>query len=134
MADALARLQPILISRFLLNLRYVDSPQDDTGMARFSKFTAPNLHVPTIKSIVGNMGEPLEHEDDQGYVMDNDPEVTPVTMRGELQQHNDFDILEVRAFRSIYHILTISEAPSRFLGRSVDIEDMMMHAVIVIPI
>ena len=102
-------------------------------MARFSKFTVPNFHVPTIKGIVGNMGEPLEHEDDQGYVMDNDPEVTPVAMRGDLQQPNDFDILEVRAFGSIYHIL-ISEAPSRFLRRTVDIEDMMMHAVTVIPI
>ena len=53
------RLQPILISRFIINLRRTQHANDATDMARQSRFIS-NFRVPTLASFVGNMGEPLE--------------------------------------------------------------------------
>ncbi|THG93193.1 hypothetical protein EW026_g7976 [Hermanssonia centrifuga] len=54
-------LQPILISRFLLNLRQVGSPEIDSQEAFNSQFSVPGFRVPSLESIVGNMGEDLDH-------------------------------------------------------------------------
>ncbi|KAJ3552537.1 hypothetical protein NM688_g4102 [Phlebia brevispora] len=54
----------VLVSRFLINLRQVDSPnmsERSVKMDRFSQFSMPNFHVPTINDFVGNMGESLEY-------------------------------------------------------------------------
>ena len=61
--------QPILISRFLINLRQTQSPNNATEMTRESKFM-PNFRVPTLVSFQGNMGEPLEFgaHDDEGNI------------------------------------------------------------------
>ncbi len=61
-------LQPILISRFLLNLRQVGASQDPQNTT-VSRFSIPALRVPTLaSSAMGNMGEDLDH----GYTGDVD--------------------------------------------------------------
>lgn len=55
-------IQPILISRFLLNLRQVDAHKGPAEAASLSSFSVPNFRIPTIHTFVGNMGEPLEYE------------------------------------------------------------------------
>lgn len=66
------RLGPILISRFLINLRQVASPDSKTAMQNFSQFSVPGFRVPaSIDRVVGNMGESLEfgnHDDEHGVV------------------------------------------------------------------
>ncbi|THG95011.1 hypothetical protein EW026_g6569 [Hermanssonia centrifuga] len=57
----IATLQPILISRFLLNLRQVGSPEIDSQEAYNSQFSVPGFRIPSLSSIVGNMGEDLDH-------------------------------------------------------------------------
>ncbi|THG92802.1 hypothetical protein EW026_g8230 [Hermanssonia centrifuga] len=56
-------LQPVLISRFLLNLRQVGSPEIDSQEAFNSQFSVPGFRVPTLVSFLGNMGEELDHGD-----------------------------------------------------------------------
>lgn len=64
---------PLLISRFLLNLRQLREPEG-TGTHEISnsRFSVPAFRVPTLASIAGNMGEDLRHGptpdegDDQG--------------------------------------------------------------------
>ncbi|PSR83275.1 hypothetical protein PHLCEN_2v5779 [Hermanssonia centrifuga] len=54
-------LTPILISRFLLNLRQLGEPENET-QSRFNfRFSIPGFRVPTLESIVGNMGADLDH-------------------------------------------------------------------------
>lgn len=49
--------QAILISRFLINLRRtVEVGSTNTT----SQFTTPNFRAPTVATILGNLGEPLE--------------------------------------------------------------------------
>ncbi|PSR80108.1 hypothetical protein PHLCEN_2v6809, partial [Hermanssonia centrifuga] len=60
-ATMIQTMQPILISRFLLNLRQVGSPEIDSQEAFNSQFSVPGFRVPSLASIVGNMGEDLEH-------------------------------------------------------------------------
>ncbi|KAJ3557930.1 hypothetical protein NM688_g1208 [Phlebia brevispora] len=51
----------ILISRFLINLRRVESPaHSDTS--RFSHFSAPRFRVPTLPEIIGKLGECLSSD------------------------------------------------------------------------
>lgn len=111
-----ARLQPIIVSRFLLNLRQADYPESSIQTSRFGQFSMPmNFRVPTLQSIVGNMGEPLEHGDredmdeDEGAVVDTDvPKLDDLdTMSGEgtgagpsgMHQWEDGGIQEVRRYR-----------------------------------
>ncbi|PSR75647.1 hypothetical protein PHLCEN_2v8938 [Hermanssonia centrifuga] len=56
-------LTPILISRFLLNLRQLTDHANDTNSALVfnSRFTVPGFRVPTLSDIVGNLGEDLDH-------------------------------------------------------------------------
>ncbi len=72
------RVEPILISRFLLNLRQVGEvdPVNNTQDALTSQFSVPGFRIPTLESIlmVGNMGEYLDH----GPAEMEDSEITDV--------------------------------------------------------
>ncbi|KAJ3554995.1 hypothetical protein NM688_g2816 [Phlebia brevispora] len=52
----------IVISRFLINLREVNSPSS-SSIPRFSNFSAPNFRVPSLPEIIGNLGETLVYGD-----------------------------------------------------------------------
>ncbi|THG97712.1 hypothetical protein EW026_g4347 [Hermanssonia centrifuga] len=54
-------LTPILISRFLLNLRQLGEPENGTEDASDSRLSIPGFRIVTLTSIVGNMGEELNH-------------------------------------------------------------------------
>ncbi|KAJ3528793.1 hypothetical protein NM688_g7946 [Phlebia brevispora] len=63
----------IVLSRFLINLRQINA-QESGSAARFSQFSPPNFRMPSISSIVGNLGEPLadnedDFEDDEDHVV-----------------------------------------------------------------
>ncbi|PSS31032.1 hypothetical protein PHLCEN_2v2445 [Hermanssonia centrifuga] len=53
-------LPPILISRFLFNLRQVRELENPTQGAWNSDFTITGFRVPTLASFVGNMCEELD--------------------------------------------------------------------------
>ncbi|KAJ3527944.1 hypothetical protein NM688_g8058 [Phlebia brevispora] len=59
----------IVISRFLLNLRQVDSERPSNTVASLSTFV-PNIRIPTLPEVIGNLGEPLVSGDE---VLDDDP-------------------------------------------------------------
>ena len=51
----------MLISRFLLNLRQADNTSpNSSALADFSLFSMPGFRVPMSRSVVGNLGQPLE--------------------------------------------------------------------------
>ncbi|PSS30997.1 hypothetical protein PHLCEN_2v2466 [Hermanssonia centrifuga] len=56
-------LTPILFSRFLLNLRQLGEPasENETHSRFNSRFSIPGFRVPTLESVVGNMGAELDH-------------------------------------------------------------------------
>ncbi|KAJ3554684.1 hypothetical protein NM688_g2982 [Phlebia brevispora] len=62
----------IMISRFLINLRQVDSPvPSNASESSSSNFSTLNFHVPSQPRIIGNLGEPLvfidaDHDDKEG--------------------------------------------------------------------
>ncbi|KAJ3522453.1 hypothetical protein NM688_g8871 [Phlebia brevispora] len=58
MSSILEVLPNIIISRFLIDLRQINAAQP-SDTARFSRFSVPNFRVPSLPSIIGNMGEPL---------------------------------------------------------------------------
>ncbi|KAJ3551492.1 hypothetical protein NM688_g4673 [Phlebia brevispora] len=62
---AVSAIPNIIISRFLINLRQLDS-LDVSEAAHSSRFSAPNFRVPTFPSILGNLGEPLAVGEDEG--------------------------------------------------------------------
>ena len=53
-------MQPILIQRFLIHLRYIDHDENTSEIDHFSRFTAPRFRTPPMSSIIGNLGEPLD--------------------------------------------------------------------------
>lgn len=99
------RLQPILLSRFLINLRQADSPEDSIQASHLSRFSAPNFRVPTLQSIMGNMGESLEYGAEEDEAEEDVAEVCdhlPAASGGEgdagsfaVQQCNEHGIDEV---------------------------------------
>lgn len=58
--EHISRLQAILISRFLLNLRQTEEPAT-SHESHLSRFSMPNFRMPTIASITGDMGNYLDH-------------------------------------------------------------------------
>lgn len=50
---------PILVNRFMLNLRQVDAKNDTQTAGGVSNFSAPQFRI--VDSIYGNFSEPLEH-------------------------------------------------------------------------
>ncbi|KAJ3536880.1 hypothetical protein NM688_g6775 [Phlebia brevispora] len=72
----LSMVSNLLISRFLINLRQVDTGSEVTRDAtRSSHFSVPNFRAPTLASIIGNMGEVLgddeENIEDEKYASAN---------------------------------------------------------------
>lgn len=72
----MCRLPNILISRFLINLRQVESPASQTisHFDDFDDFSAPGFRVPALPEVIGNLGEPLgcsdETYDNEEYSFD----------------------------------------------------------------
>ncbi|KAJ3553445.1 hypothetical protein NM688_g3610 [Phlebia brevispora] len=63
-ANVLLNIFPnIVLSRFLINLRQVDSAPS-SSVVRSSQFSTPNFRVPSIPNIIGNLGEPLVHHEE----------------------------------------------------------------------
>ncbi|THG94811.1 hypothetical protein EW026_g6727 [Hermanssonia centrifuga] len=60
-SNLIGTLTPILISRFLLNLRQLGEPENETQSRFNSRFSIPGFRVPTLESIVGNMGADLDY-------------------------------------------------------------------------
>ena len=62
-------MQPVLVSRFLLNLRSAADSKlptaNEADTFRASRFTVPGFRIPTVTSedIIGNLGEPLHHNE-----------------------------------------------------------------------
>lgn len=54
---------PILISRFLLNLRQLDHTSETLENSAFSQFSIPGFRYPSSIAI-GNLGASLEHMDE----------------------------------------------------------------------
>ena len=55
------RLGQVLLSRFIINLRQVDTPSTNaTTGAHRSRMASPNFRVPTMDEVVGNLGAPLD--------------------------------------------------------------------------
>ncbi|KAJ3542644.1 hypothetical protein NM688_g5951 [Phlebia brevispora] len=52
----------IVLSRFLIQLRQVGAPAS-SNVSRFSRFSAPDFHVPTLPEFLGNLGAPLADVD-----------------------------------------------------------------------
>ncbi|PSR71655.1 hypothetical protein PHLCEN_2v12508 [Hermanssonia centrifuga] len=69
--SALTNAPPILMSRFILNLRQVNesaNSNDDT-LGNFSQFSAPAFRIPA--SVAGNLGEPLGYDTDPASTEDD---------------------------------------------------------------
>ncbi|KAJ3552938.1 hypothetical protein NM688_g3887 [Phlebia brevispora] len=61
----------VVLSRFLINLRQVDSTdRSSPGTTRPSQFSALNFHAPS--SIIGNLGEPLTDGEEDLHNEEND--------------------------------------------------------------
>lgn len=63
--------QSVLISRFLINLRRASQYTDTTASGESSRFSVLNFDRPTFSTILGDMGQPLDYEengigDDEG--------------------------------------------------------------------
>ena len=55
---------PVLMNRFVINLRSLSSPDlSQGGSARqlWSRFSEPNFRIPDSKSFLGNIGEDLQY-------------------------------------------------------------------------
>ncbi|KAJ3554682.1 hypothetical protein NM688_g2981 [Phlebia brevispora] len=62
--DAFVSVLPsILTSRFLINLRQAESVES-RNITRFSHFSVPRFHVPSLPEIIGNLGERLVDGDE----------------------------------------------------------------------
>ena len=66
------RLQTLLISRFILNLRRSREPLIIASHP--SRVTIPGFHFPTLSDVVGDMGQPLDCNQDVSE--DHEAEVT----------------------------------------------------------
>ncbi|KAJ3541312.1 hypothetical protein NM688_g6103 [Phlebia brevispora] len=72
-------MQPVLISRFMINLRRASEgltgSRDPTEMRSFSRFSAPNFRIPTITSqnFIDPLAQPLEYGEE--IVWDSEPSI-----------------------------------------------------------
>lgn len=74
-------LPPVLLSRFIINLRQVDSPGTNPSVnQRSSRFSIPNFHMPNMDDVVGNLGQPLDFAeyrmDDEGDAQNDGDDAT----------------------------------------------------------
>ena len=54
---------PVLMNRFIINLKSLntsDSSQGSSSRQHWSRFSAPNFHIPDSESFLGNIGEDLQ--------------------------------------------------------------------------
>lgn len=81
----------VLLSRFIINLREVDSQNDHPSIGQHPPhFSLPNFRVPSMDDIVGNLGESLDFvkyrvEDEEG---------------GELGAAGQIDVTDLNAERA----------------------------------
>ncbi|KAJ3559722.1 hypothetical protein NM688_g173 [Phlebia brevispora] len=58
----------VILSRFLINLRQVNTA-GPSSVTHLSRFSVPRFHMPSVPTIIGNLGEPLapgeEHWDNE---------------------------------------------------------------------
>ena len=71
MSSPLAIQPPVLMNRFIINLKSLNTPsssQGSSGRQDWSRFSAPNFHIPD--SFLGNIGEDLQdgHEPTDNYL------------------------------------------------------------------
>ena len=64
------RVQPVLIQRFLIHLRYIDTGESASEIDHLSRFTAPQFRTPTMPGIIGNLGESLDFMNDSESIHD----------------------------------------------------------------
>ncbi len=79
----------MLISRFLLNLRQAAESPYDTQDTFNSRLSVPGFHIVTLASVIGNMGEdldhgPVEHVEDEAQDIGNDGAQEEDVMRTEI--------------------------------------------------
>ncbi|KAJ3553607.1 hypothetical protein NM688_g3520 [Phlebia brevispora] len=60
----------VILSRFLLNLRQIDAPEVGSSPGHVSRFSVPNFRMPTVPSIIGNLGEPLAYAEELEGIVD----------------------------------------------------------------
>ncbi|PSS31941.1 hypothetical protein PHLCEN_2v2301 [Hermanssonia centrifuga] len=100
-------LNPILISRFLLNLRQLDEPKNERQSRFNSQYSIPGFRVPTSTSIVGNMGAELDHG--PAEEADNDSEDAGVESRNEASVNGAAENLPGAPFTA--DVLEVLEVP-----------------------
>lgn len=74
--EASGSVTPILISRFLLNLRQVDNRYLETENYHTSHFSIPQFRIQK-STVLGNMGEDLDHSVYFGGEIEEDPDEVP---------------------------------------------------------
>ncbi len=63
------RFTPLLISRFLLNLRQVGDPGDSgTDWSDMTDLSTPQFRVPTFSILTGNLAMPLDYTTDDSSI------------------------------------------------------------------
>ncbi|THH00331.1 hypothetical protein EW026_g2163 [Hermanssonia centrifuga] len=80
-SDIIPVLTPILISRFLLNLRQLGEPESETQSSLNLRFSTPGFRVPTSTILVETMGADLDH--DTAEEVDDEAEDVDVSSRNE---------------------------------------------------
>lgn len=104
------RAQSILVSRFLINLRRAHQLHNQSSLERFSRFSTPRFHVPTMASIVDDLGEPLEHVDYEGdhelSAEEEEDKVRPAHTRGHLDNGSMQTVRSNARLRSVAMPLT----------------------------
>ena len=82
MGSPLAIQPPLLMNRFMINLRSINtagSSQGSSARQHWSRFSAPNFHIPD--SFLGNIGEDLQ----DGHEPAN----------ADLESHNEMDVVRL---------------------------------------
>jgi hypothetical protein len=99
---------PVLMNRFIINLRSIDtasSSQDSSARQHWSRFSPPNFHIPD--SFLGNIGEDLQ----DGYEPADD----------DLDGHHEMNAARLNTVDSPEAELEeISTTPSSSTSRSLD--------------
>ena len=77
----------VVISHFIINLQQANSSGPATSVAATpSKFSSPRFRIPPVASIVGNMGQPLDHGfDDENEGELNECEIEIIATESTLQ-------------------------------------------------
>ena len=68
----------------------MDGQGDSTDEGRISRFSVYNFHIPSITTIIGDMGESLEYSDSEG-ISDTEAETLNEAGVNETPGHVDVD-------------------------------------------